>query len=622
MPEQEGPGITSEPVSSSSPERSGETFSPNWIMTKEGEFKDNSLRRAAERLHKRPEEQLSKDDLLRTRALVEDRYIAGSIDEGEGGIFLDRLDTKITELEQKTSEREATAGSKEDLLLEMVRNTNMTMRSLTEFLEQSPAFPSVPTADQLAGMSQDAINTQQLQRGDALRELFGRVEPEVEKSRWIDAEYEQDFFQRFQPNAEPYFYAKIEDAGERAKWDARWKLARAATYKNLLSGRADKLIENQDLIGLTTEQMETLYNMEGVRYGLEWYVGAMVRGDKTVNGKKLLECERGSDFEALRKLFREELQRDVFGVTPDQRQAMTEKERVDLDMRVKGADAIAWNWVYCSNLAESLDSRYSNIGSYHGQRHDHLAPGICSDDLRAVFHPQEKFENKAQSGQEWGVFGRWGKIQMERIKKENPRVDIVFKAARKGKEYWSTKTEGGRVVVTVPECYPTTTMRSFFEEYKVGDEGGTRSLFECLLTGEQIDWSKVMADPWKTSYQTVKMVKAVGLTEHFKEPDSRKPWLKGLLDFYVRLGLEKRLNEKDKQEGAKAGTSFHNLKVWAIWAVKGGVGMPHVSGFTNPWTKSRHFPSTEDQRTLEILLRKPDRGFYLGKRENLLPWDR
>lgn len=509
-----------------------------------------------------------------------------------------------------------------DQLTKTIGDLNITLRGLTSFLEQQGRLTPIPTADQLASMTKQQMFDAQLQRGTDLRELFGRVDPEVEKSRWIDSEHEQDFFQRFQPNAEPYFYARIEDTEERARWDARWRLARAATYKNLLSGRADKLTENADLVSLTTEQMEILYNIQGARYALGWYVGAFVRGDKVieedkiVGGKKLLECTRGKDFEEFRKLLRRELQRDIFGVTPDQREAMTPVERASLDMKVKSADAIAWNWIYCSNLAESLDSRYSII---EGERHDHLAPAICSDDLRAVFHPQEKFENKSQNGQEWGVYGRWGVIQMERIKREH-RGEIVFEAASRGKDFWGAKEGDGRVVVMAPECYPTTTLRSFLEEYEEGDNGPT--LFDKLLSGEEIDWSKVMADPWKTSYQTVKMVKAVGLFQHFKEPDDRAPWLKNLLDYYVRLHLKKQLGQKDRSEGVREGTSFHNLKVWAVWAAKGGVGRPQGRRFTNSWTKSKITPNIKDQRTFEILLRKSQEGFYLEKGETLDPWDR
>ena len=146
--------------------------------------------------------------------------------------------------------------------------------------------------------------------------------------------------------------------------------------------------------------------------------------------KSLVECKSGREFEIFRKNLQYSLKREVFGVTKEEEESLAKRAKEgdekaedqmrDLRVRVKSADAISWNWMWVSNLVESVDSRYcKELGEDTlRERHGEMPPAICSDDLRSIFHPQEKFEDKCAKGLEWGAFGKWGRSQIERIKRE------------------------------------------------------------------------------------------------------------------------------------------------------------------------------------------------------------
>ncbi len=423
---------------------------------------------------------------------------------------------------------------------------------------------------------------------EALAEILRRLPPGEEEERWVDVEWQQDFYTRFMPNMEPGFYSRL-SSERRREWDTRWRLARAAFYKNAFSADPGKLAENQELIDLTTEQMEILYNIEGVREGLEWYANAILdetmvfeewdeeTGEPIGGGikKSLVECTSGREFQMFRRSLQYTLKRGFFHVTAEQEKLLLEKAKEGdkkaeeelraLRIKIKSADAIAWNWIWVSNLVESVDSRYSSLGNRRlRKRHGELAPAICSDDLRSVFHPQERFEDKTSKEQEWGAFGKWGLSQIERIKnktgKKNSR-DFLFEGADSPSRFWKHKPKNGQVLIYVPECYPTTSMRSFWEEYREGEEGPT--LLLRLQQGQKIDWRQVSTDPWKTNYLTVLLRKANGLLEYFNPGKpielgkfgAAKAWADPLLDILKRLHLER--NEK--------------LKSWAVYAATGGV---------------------------------------------------
>ncbi len=445
-----------------------------------------------------------------------------------------------------------------------------------------------------------------------LTENLWRLPPDLERARWIDVEYDQEFYTRFTPTMEPKFYAQMESE-ERKIWDARWQLARAAFFKKVNAAFPEKLFENQELQLLTNEQMERLYNIPGVRRGLEWYADEIVNCRTRImvereRGRQeqvtILECKDESELETFRSKMREELVRG--GIVQDEQQA-------------KEADAVAWNWIWCSNLIESIDSRYSKGGERHGD----LPGKMISDDLRSVIHPQEKFESKCKSGLRWGAFGEWGVTQVERIKARlREGDDIVFVRAPSLKKSWRAeyiKREEKVVRVYTPECYPTTSLKSFWEETTLGkdEKGRDKSLLDYLLDENpdrrEIPWKQLNADPW-VPYLPIRMRKAVQLFQYFKPGvpmetqkfGYAKAWVEPLIDCLNRLPA---LGTNRARGGKLDERGLHNLKVWAAFAAYGGVGHPKKR-------KATMNLGTIDRGTLERAFR--DRNVrYLRRRESL-----
>ncbi len=465
---------------------------------------------------------------------------------------------------------------------------------------------------------------------ERIREAYSQLPPEEEKERWVDVELQQDFYARFTPNVEPKFYTRL-SSEKRREWDTRWQLARAALWKRINSAEIEKLAQNPDLIELTTEQMEILYNIEGVKRGLEWYTEAILKrieiyeewDEETgepigqATKKSLVECKSGREFEIFRKNLQYSLKREVFGVTKEEEESLAKRAKEgdekaedqmrDLRVRVKSADAISWNWMWASNLVESVDSRDSKgLGEdVLRERHGEMPPAICSDDLRAVFHPQEKFEDKASKGQEWGAFGKWGVLQIEIIKKETGKKaeDFIFKGANSPSQFWHYEVEEkrGKILIYVPECYPVTTMGSFWETYTDKDKKGREaSLLQRIKEKQEINWESVDTDPWKTNYLTVMLNKANKLVEYFNpgvplEEGKIREWARPLLDIFVRLKLRPENKILDEKQ-------FHNLKVWAVYAGRGGLRKPASRTPVAPF-------KTEDKMVFQGLLRDYEVGF-------------
>lgn len=571
----------------------------------------------------------------------------------------------------------------EDPLLRQLSNLGVKIESLITVLEKLGQLQPSLTPEQIAQMTTNQVMAFYTQQTEAMRNVFGRLPPEVEKFRWVDAEVGQAFYANFQPNQEPHFYTIIESTEERKVWDARWRLARAAFVKKVVGAMPDKLCENQDLIDFTKAEMETLYNQPGIKFALEWYARAIARPEDNhkVDGKTILECEDEKDFDK----FRKKLRREISLLPGFEIQYREDEDTLSLEDRIKlrSVDAIAWNWIFCSNLIESVDSRYSKReGRGRGRRSDSMASLISSDDLRAVFHPQEKFENKCLSNQEWGRFGKWGKEQMGRIKDEvdrrkqkeeaslpenqiadsrkQPRPTRVkyeyqFEGALLPNDYWTyveveqsgkeeheIEIEGRKVKeirngikVLIPECYPITSMKSFWETYQdvpdnvrdyIDKRLSRKTLLDRLLDGERIDWKHVPSDDsWRTNYLTVRMRKAVGFFKIFKEA-SKEGWSDDLIDIYTRLNLEGVLKDyylyvlgKDEKVADRlAATHFHNLKVWAVYATQGGVGRPKDRTVTDPYSRSRFVLAHDYGRVdHERHLRQPPVG-YLDPKEDLV----
>lgn len=626
-------------------------FQPSWVVQKEGEFSGmaRGLQVRADQLHKAPESVVTPNYLEQHYLDLERQVREEAIPEEEAAILMERISQR---LEGITSQPRVPPESSTERAL---NDLSVHIEDLITALQQSGELR--PPAAAGAGTPID----QSVSQVADLREIFGRSSPDVEKARWVAVERKKQFYTRFTPNLEPNFYTRLGNA-ERDEWDARWKLARAAFYKDIYSAFPEKLAENQDLIELTTEEMEILYELPGVKAALEWYVSAIVRGDKhvpdpedpeetwkTEEGKEMtiLDCRRGEDFARFRDVLREDkairvgivkglIRREKFEIDSEKYRRMSSVQQEQLrrqidryydhlddpereawfmrvtDVDIDSTDAVAWNFIWCCNLVESFDSRYAKIAGNRGEgRHATLAPAVCSDDLRAVFHPQEKYEDKCRKGQDWGAFGRWGQEQMRRIKAEfefDGRTDqINFERALFPRDFWrARKTRGRRgeniITISTPECYPPMTMRSLLEETDLVDK---------LLSGDHINWKEVDADPWKTSYLTIKMRKAVKLAEYFAggvpfEPKSERKWVHDIRDCFVRLGLR---NLDDKFELGE--NAFHNLKVWAFFASVGGVTKPHHPDLSRPLTT---LISKRVLADTEIRLRDPvygylDRGF-------------
>ena len=622
-------------------------FQPSWVLQKEGEFTDSYLKRVAEVLHRTPLSLLTRERLMGVFFKIQDKIIEGGINETEAVILGARITEQIEKLDEVAPSDNLTVAARD--LVKAAEKMSMTTSELIEELRRSRQLsPSLPL-EELQRMTVGQVAAYSQQQVEQLRNIFGRMDPLAEESRWIDVEYSQEFYTRFTPNMEPHFYTEITSTNERRIWDARWKLARAAFFKKVYSGQAEKLVENQDLIEFTTEDMEMLYEkVPGVRFALEWYVDKIVSGGeidivdngtgKPVVGAKgepvrrtIWDVKFGSDFEEIRRTMRYYLMMS-WGISPQDRDKMNEEKKLALENKLKSADSIAWNWIFCSNLIESIDSRYS----FSGCRHGNLAAEICSDDLRAVFHPQEKFEDKCWSGQEWGAFGRWGLQQANRIKEELKikqrginEKNVKFIPARKRSEYWKGELDKstGEIYVYVPECYPPITMKSFWEQYEFKTEDGRMmSYLDGLRKKERILWRKSeVPDAWKINYVTVRMRKAIGLFDHFTRGEGKPGWLARLIDYYTRLNIEKVLKDYYKEKELdrrvaerKAKKHFHNLKVWAVYAVRGGVGRTQDRDVTDPYSTSRiGVVHTWNRLDDEVLLRKPQQGEYLKKGEKL-----
>jgi len=539
-------------------------------------------------------------------------------------------------------------GEKSQLEAEQLKKTSSTVSSQGAAIDLDPLVNKISEGQESL---LNALKNQQIpfkeflnlsqKQAAILADSLKRVPTKEERERWIDVEYRQEFYTRFTPSLEPRFYTELTEK-ERRLFDTRWQLARAAYYKKAYLAFPEKLAENQDLILLGMEHMERLYNMPGVKQALEWYADVIVnkkekvdRENKKTNkiGKiNIFQCGNDVDFEA----FREKMREEALGVIEKKdKDGNLIKIKLNSDQK-KEADAVAWNWIFCSNLVESVDSRYSTSGERHG-----LPGALCSDDVRAVFHPQEKFENKSSKGQDWGAFGKWGSFQMKMIKNtfgNNRDDEFVFVAANRVQDFWSARRiDDKKIEVKVPECYPTTTLRSFWEGEKLDDEEFKKkinldrkpNLLDFLLSKEEIKWEEIGSGFW-VDYLPIKLSRAVKLLEYFKAKEIRmevgkfggvKNWADPLLEFFVRLGINEEKygvssgisKDEYKEEKRLAEKRFHNLKVWAVHAATGGEGnieskIPEINLAT--------FLSPQTRIVVGMALR--DRNVkYLGKGEGL-----
>lgn len=446
--------------------------------------------------------------------------------------------------------------------------------------------------------TRDALNQSQQRTAQAVEGLRG-LPQEKERERWIDAEYNQDFYTRFQPNQEPKFYTLLSEE-ERRVFDARWQLARAAFVKKATSGFPDKYRENQDLMLFGKEQMERLYKIEGVKDMLRAYAKAIVEGErftlKDGNNISFWEIKDAKTFETFRESLRRTYLTDgqfgsLFQRIPE------DSRRVDglqpekwkgwwINLFKKEADAAAWNLIWVSNLVESANSRYS----WTGQVYPDLPGNLRAGEYQYVLHPQERFEGKSVIKHFWGAFGKWGVEQLKRIERETrfdkENDEIWFQGAPKDNCWgWEEQDNSvrprdpkkhGRVfLVSAPECYPIVSAKSFWEETRT-------PLLESLLKGNPIPWEKLSEDEWAI-YLTGKFHKAFSLLEYFmgeKPMEMQKSgyavaWANPLIELFQRLKPGDKLEElrgRDRPPLAKIPhQTFPALKAWTVYASFDGV---------------------------------------------------
>ncbi len=495
------------------------------------------------------------------------------------------------------------------------------------------------------------LNLSQKQSGE-LVESFRKAPPRVERERWVDAEYAQDFYTRFTPNLEPSFYTVL-SSKERANFDARWQLARAAFYKQATAGFPDKYRENQDLNLLGKEKMESLYKTKGVKEMLQGYTRAIMNPQTDLE-RSFWEISDASKFEAFRIAVREEMLGSVsfeeeMAALPDNvlakmksmEKGEKEREREEwIKLFKKEADAIAWNWLWVSNLAESADSRYSKSGA--GYSHG-LPSTVTADEYKYVLHPQERFEGKCLSQHHWKAFGRWGAIQVgiridrlnELFNDNDKMYEIRFAPAQKG-QYWeltelpgeksrdTRKDKKAKVYqIDIPECYPVTTTNSFLEnthcQYEKSGKRKGGNILDAFLGGYEVTWDEVNQDAWAI-YMFGKFHKAVQLLEYWDgvesgegkpielgKPFAVKTWADPLRELFVRLKPKDTL--KSVREHATTHQTLSNLKVWAAIAGSGGVD--------NINSKNPKFNLGIESRATLALSLKDKRIKYLEKGESL-----
>jgi len=498
------------------------------------------------------------------------------------------------------------------------------------------------------GVTQVTDGEELTQALDRLTESLGEGSPEAERLKWIDMEYKMEFYEKFDPRTEPKFYKNFTNEEERRLWDDRWQLARAAYFKKLTATAPDKYTENQHLSMFGKEQMERLYDMPGVKRMMEGYTQAIVLEEVTSpDGRKhkvdfwpqgKREMKRGIKDAATFDKFRKEM-----------RERMLVNENLDKVAQIE-ADAVAWSMIYVGNLAESVDSRYS----YSGRSHFGMPGVLMAEEYKFVLHPQERFEVKSLLGHFYGAFGKWGVEHVGNFKDEvnfSFKNDEVLFFHTEPKKYWKyeqpkgvkpeskeAEEEGGRVFyMYTPECYPTITAKSFWEETKVGKPDEQVPLLTILLKGEDIDWDSMYQDAWPI-YMFGSFNKAVQLLEYYKpgkelEEGKEVEWTRPLMELFGRLKPKREmdrlwkiyslsrksgLGRKDReylekedptgklgQNALPPTQSFLNLKTWAVWASYGGIHDPTSKKATPPLTNM-------DRRILQTKLSNSQNRFIQG----------
>lgn len=440
-------------------ERHGETWATWMIPTKEeyGDYSDEG-KKFAGKVARRSDSFTNIAQLQEFYQELDDAEVDGKIPYDEYVIFVSRLTQRaeyLDELEQQKTSVSPESSFKqqnEDLV-----NTLASLNKGIQSLESAFVRGAMTPAD-----FQKAMEQQNEQLAEAFSVFGERIPPDIERSRWVDMEYRQEFYTQFDPRSEPYFYKNVDNEQERRVWDYRWRLARIAFYKKATNAQPEKYRDSQDVTLFTNEMINMmLERVEGSKDLMSSYIYEVLNKRKTKERDsfwELIEDEkmnterfdeyrremRGNHKNAvvvriseadevidlLSKGEKKKLDKSLSPyqranqkalmrfLSPEQVESMIKdlddnsmallKERIsERGQFSKAMDVDKW----LELKAKEADSvawntiYVSNLVEWadsrytiSGGRHGKMGLALASDDYRTAYHPQEKWEGKCKSG--------------------------------------------------------------------------------------------------------------------------------------------------------------------------------------------------------------------------------
>jgi cell division FtsZ-interacting protein ZapD len=509
-------------------DKKGETWA-TWMIPSKKEFESYSDegKRFTRKVARRPDRFITPDRLQEFFEEVDDMEDNGEIPYDEYMEFATRLTERMEYLDELDQQRTSVShappvGQLNQELVDVLSSLNKSVSNLESTFAQG-VINSDDFLKQMEAQNKALI--------DAFSLLGDRTPPDVERSRWVDMEYRQEFYTQFDPRSEPNFYKNIDNERERRVWDYRWRLARIAFYKKATNAEAHKFRDHQDVTLFTNEMINMmLERVEGSKEMMSSYIGEVldkgstfweliekeemdterfdayrkemrdkhknavivriseadeVIGLLSTSGKKKLnesvmknKYQRANPQDLMRLLSPQQVELIVEDLDGDSLALLKDKiseskqfsQRMDVDkwLDVKAKEADSVAWN--TIYVSNLVEWADSRYTISGGRHGKMGLALASDDYRTVFHPQEKWEGKCKSGHlDYSPLVEWGSTQLERISGTTgvDVSDLELEPARNKRNYWNHRKRGGKVVVEVPEAHLTTSTHSFLHETKV-----------------------------------------------------------------------------------------------------------------------------------------------------------
>lgn len=685
----------------------GETWA-TWMIPSKDEFETygEGAKDYARKIARRPDVFITSDTLMQSYEELLDLSEKGKISEDEEIMFAHRLSQKAEELQEGA--KKPTSGSSEsstdnlsDQLSQAINGLNQSINDLNTSFTKGLTAPDVYL---------ERMEEQNKGMAEVFKSFGERTPPDVERSRWVDMEYRQEFYTQFDPRSEPYFYRYMEDEEERRTWDFRWRLARIAFYKKATNALPEKYRDSQDVTLFTNEMISAmLERVEGSKEMMTGYLEdilhedsdfwELARGEKEVvnpykkdkDGKPVYEVQEMNtvSFEEYRKSMQKKNRtalkvrlsdpNDIAGIVfpwlsgqekddlfgglkpgdlPDDFMAKMNtrqlksllgklsEEEIDalsksipdrenirkngkktqdiedwLDLKIKEADAVAWNTIYVSNVVEWADSRYTINKKGGGRSINPLV--LVTDDYRSVHHPQEKWEDKSLSGHlAYSPLVEWCTTQLEKIKKAtniHNKAYYEVEPAVDESSYWKTRLKDGfivdretkekkyvkKIVVSIPEVTLPTTVNSFLHETGVIYWDKTKEDWDIDLEKFRTfkpDYSGTEAEHPFGLWVATKFHKAIQFNEYYlgKQPldfsvsvsrlgPTVRDWVLPLLELHKRLRPTETIDTL--KERGLTHLDYDFLKKMAVYASTGGMFNPNDR---LPTTRMRMFTRRSD----------------------------